>query len=253
MPHLKRFHEFGGKHARFFGEVLRADPVVGHDGLVSLAEESFYFFRQVFLRGAELLPIGNLQILFRGCNVIGRVFLRCFQVPGGKLRRNLRRRGFGRRRFGRFRRRRASRRGGAFRRARAAARETAPPARVPPWWLTGGGASGGGMGAVTSGGGELTEGGAARTICLLAHPAKRRRPRTAAREVGFSASDTPRDGRAGFPRAGERGFRLASQRQVDPKRRAASNLRLEFYGTVVELYSSERYSPARSRFLPAAW
>src|SRR5579863_10045499 len=23
---LKRFHEFGGKHARFFGEILRADP-----------------------------------------------------------------------------------------------------------------------------------------------------------------------------------------------------------------------------------
>src|ERR1700689_1768174 len=36
--------------------------------------------------------------------------------------------------------------------------------------VTGGGASGCGMGAVTSGGGELTEGGAARTICLFAQP-----------------------------------------------------------------------------------
>src|ERR1700689_4558711 len=37
--------------------------------------------------------------------------------------------------------------------------------------VTGGGASGDGMGEVSSGGGVLTEGGAARTMCLLAHPA----------------------------------------------------------------------------------
>ena len=34
--HLKRFHEFHGKHARLFGKILRANPVVGHDGFVSL-------------------------------------------------------------------------------------------------------------------------------------------------------------------------------------------------------------------------
>ena len=99
--------------------------------------------------------------------------------------------------------------------------------------LTGGGVSGGGMGEVSSGGGALTDGGAARTMCLLAHPARRRRPHRAAREVGFSASQTPRDGRARFPMTGQRGLHLASQRQSDPKRRAASNLRIEFYRTIV--------------------
>src|SRR5580700_6787467 len=37
--------------------------------------------------------------------------------------------------------------------------------------LTGGGVAGGGIGDVSSGGGELIEGGAARTMCLLAQPA----------------------------------------------------------------------------------
>ena len=35
----------------------------------------------------------------------------------------------------------------------------------------GGGVCGGGIGSVSAGGGVLTEGGAARTICLFAHPA----------------------------------------------------------------------------------
>src|ERR1019366_5103499 len=37
--------------------------------------------------------------------------------------------------------------------------------------LTGGGVSGAGIGEVSSGGGVLTDGGAACTMCLLAHPA----------------------------------------------------------------------------------
>jgi hypothetical protein len=139
---LKRFHEFRRKHARFFGEVLRADPVVSQDGLVSLLEESIYFLSQVFLRRVELLPIRKLQILFRGCDVLGRAFFRRFQVAGRELWRNLRRRRLCRRRFG-----------------------------CSSEVLTGGGASGGGMGEVSSGGGVLTDGGAARTMCLLAQPA----------------------------------------------------------------------------------
>ena len=43
---LKRFDEFRGKHARLFGQVLSAHPIIGHDGFVRLAEESFDFFRQ---------------------------------------------------------------------------------------------------------------------------------------------------------------------------------------------------------------
>jgi hypothetical protein len=99
---LKRFHEFSGKHARFFGEILRADPIVGQDGLVSLFEESIYFFRQVRLRRVELLSIPDLQILFRGCDVFGCASFRRFQVAGGKLRRNLRRCRFRRCRLGRL-------------------------------------------------------------------------------------------------------------------------------------------------------
>src|ERR1700693_5169249 len=38
--------------------------------------------------------------------------------------------------------------------------------------LTGGGVSGGGIGEVSSAGGVLTDGGAARTMCLFAHPAR---------------------------------------------------------------------------------
>src|ERR1700730_9364832 len=68
---LKRFHKFRGKHARLFSEVLRADPIVSHDGLVRLAEEPSYFFGQVFLRRAERLAIRKLQILLRGCNIRG--------------------------------------------------------------------------------------------------------------------------------------------------------------------------------------
>ena len=60
---LKRFHQFRGKHARFFGQVLCADPIVSGDGFVSLFQETVYLLGQVFLRRVELLPVGQLQIL----------------------------------------------------------------------------------------------------------------------------------------------------------------------------------------------
>ena len=100
---LKRFHQFRGKHARLFGQILRAHPVIRHNRFVRLAEEPVYFFRQVFLRGAELSPIRDLQILLCGRNASGRASLRRFQIPGGKLRRDLRRSRLSRRGFRRFR------------------------------------------------------------------------------------------------------------------------------------------------------
>ena len=63
---LKRFHEFDGKHARLFGKILRAKPVVGTDGFVSLVEKAADFFGEVFLSGVELFAIGLVQVLF-GC------------------------------------------------------------------------------------------------------------------------------------------------------------------------------------------
>src|ERR1700688_5042134 len=56
---------------------------------------------------------------------------------------------------------------------------------------TGGGVSGGGIGEVSSGGGVLTEGGAARTIFLVAQPAKpAKRMQSNARSWFFCITDS---------------------------------------------------------------
>ena len=57
-----------------------------------------------------------------------------------------------------------------------------------------------GMGGVSSGGGVLTEGGAARTICLLAHPAVARTAHKQHEKLDFShyvSAPRPRPDRAG--------------------------------------------------------
>lgn len=57
---LKGFYEVRGKHAGFFSKVLCADPIIGTNCIVRLAQKSFNFFRQIFLCRAELPSIGKL-------------------------------------------------------------------------------------------------------------------------------------------------------------------------------------------------
>ena len=78
---LERFDEFRRKQACFFGEVLRADPIIRADGFVRLAKEPGDFLDEVFLRGAELLSIRHLQILFCCGDIRRRIVLRPLQVP----------------------------------------------------------------------------------------------------------------------------------------------------------------------------
>jgi len=90
------------------------------------------------------------------------------------------------------------------------------------------------------GGGMLTDGGAARTICLVPQPAAQKRPQEGARRfrvVAFYVFRTP--AALGIARARQRRLYLASQRQLDSKRRAASHFRLKVYRTIQQLHSSK--------------
>ena len=60
MVSRERFDEFVGKHARFIRQILGANPVVGENRFVGLAEETADFFHEVFLSGTELLACRDL-------------------------------------------------------------------------------------------------------------------------------------------------------------------------------------------------
>src|SRR5882672_4169121 len=86
----------------------------------------------------------------------------------------------------------------------------------------------------------LTDGGAARTICLVPQPAA---PKAAARRSTKISRGRilciPHTCRARIARARQRRLYLASQRQLDSKRRAASHFRLKVYRTIQQLHSSK--------------
>jgi hypothetical protein len=83
---LERFDELGGKYARFLRKILGADPVVGANCLVGLAEEAVDFLDEVFLGAIQLLAVRKLHVLFRDCDVRSRIVLRRFEVLGRELR-----------------------------------------------------------------------------------------------------------------------------------------------------------------------
>src|ERR1035437_1975201 len=91
---LKRFHELDEKNARFLRQILRANPVVGANRFVGLAEEAVDFLDEVFLSGIELPAVCKLHVLFGRRDVRSRIVLRRVEVLGGELGRNLRRRRF---------------------------------------------------------------------------------------------------------------------------------------------------------------
>jgi hypothetical protein len=83
---LERFDELGGKYARFLRQILGADPVVGANCLVGLAEEAVDLLDEVFLSAIQLLAVCKLHILFRRGDVRARIALRRFEVLGRELR-----------------------------------------------------------------------------------------------------------------------------------------------------------------------